>query len=57
MEIATPLPVLYGGIASVYYKDIPTEILDLEVGKLPNDYIGIIIKLDIKIKIISIANA
>jgi len=35
-----------GGIASAYYKQIPTEILDFVMGKLPNEYIEIINKFD-----------
>jgi ADP-ribosylglycohydrolase len=35
-----------GGIASAYYKYIPTEILDFVVDKLPGEYIEIINKFD-----------
>ncbi len=35
-----------GGIASAYYKQIPTEILDFVVDKLPSEYIEIMKKFD-----------
>jgi len=35
-----------GGIASAYYKQIPTEIMDFVVDKLPNEYIEIMNKFD-----------
>ncbi|MGK9477719.1 ADP-ribosylglycohydrolase family protein [Melioribacter sp. OK-6-Me] len=35
-----------GGIASAYYKQIPKEIIDFVVGKLPNEFIKIINKFD-----------
>ncbi|MFA6618293.1 MAG: ADP-ribosylglycohydrolase family protein [Candidatus Neomarinimicrobiota bacterium] len=35
-----------GGIASAYYKDIPREILDFVVKRLPNEFIEIINKFD-----------
>jgi len=35
-----------GGIASAYYKQIPTELLDFVVDKLPNEYIEIMNKFD-----------
>lgn len=37
-----------GGIASAYYKQIPTEILEFVVDKLPNEFIEIINKFDEK---------
>ena len=35
-----------GGIASAYYKQIPTELLDFVVAKLPSEYIEIMNKFD-----------
>lgn len=35
-----------GGIASAFYKQIPTEIMDFVVDKLPNEYIEIMNKFD-----------
>lgn len=35
-----------GGIASAYYKNIPTEIIDFVVNKLPSEYIEIMNKFD-----------
>jgi ADP-ribosylglycohydrolase len=35
-----------GGIASAYYKEIPTEIIDFVVDKLPSEYIEIMNKFD-----------
>ena len=37
-----------GGIASAYYKQIPTEIMDFVVDKLPSEYIEIMNKFDEK---------
>lgn len=35
-----------GGIASAYYKQIPTDIIEFVVDKLPNDFIEIMNKFD-----------
>jgi len=35
-----------GGIASAFYKQIPTEIMDFIIDKLPNEYIEIMNKFD-----------
>lgn len=35
-----------GGIASAYYKEIPKEIVEFVVDKLPSEYIEIINKFD-----------
>ncbi len=35
-----------GGIASAFYKQIPTEIMNFVVDKLPNEYIEIMNKFD-----------
>jgi ADP-ribosylglycohydrolase len=47
-EDSDTIACITGGIASAYYKEIPTEIMDFVVDKLPSEYIEIMNKFDEK---------